>query len=109
MLYIEGNTIRLTRGDTAYIQIPLAASDGTYEMSTTDTLTFSVKKNTRETEYIFQKVITGVNTFRIEPSDTDELAFGKYTYDVQLNTANGDVYTVIPPSTFEVLTEVTCR
>ena len=109
MLYIEENTIRLTRGDTAYLEIPLVTSDGIYEMSPEDTLTFSVKKNTRETEYIFQKVITGVNTFRVEPNDTDELTFGKYVYDVQLNTPEGDVYTVIPPSTFEVLAEVTCK
>ena len=55
MLYIEGNTIRLTRGDTAYLHIPLATPEGTYEISSTDTLTLSVKKTTRDTEYIFQK------------------------------------------------------
>ena len=108
MLYIEGDSIKLTRGDTAYLDIPLATTNGEYVMSSTDTLTFSVKKNTRETEYIFQKVIEGSNTFHIEPADTAALTFGKYMYDVQLNTTNGDVFTVIPPSTFEVLAEVTC-
>ena len=109
MLYIEGNTIRLTRGDTAYLNVPLLASEGQYEMSPNDTLTLSVKRNTRDTEYLFQKIVTGTNSFHIEPTDTAALSFGKYTYDVQLDTGNGDVFTVIPPSTFEVLAEVTCR
>ena len=109
MLYIEGNTIRLTRGDTAYLEFPLKTEVGEYVMVSNDTLTLSVKKNTKDTEYIFQKVITGTNTFHIEPNDTTDLSFGKYTYDVQINTADGDVFTVIPPSTFEVLNEVTCQ
>lgn len=108
MLYIEGKTIRLTRGDTAYLDIPLVTVDDSYEMSNTDTLTFSVKKSTRDTDYILQKIVKGTNSFHIEPKDTAGLAFGKYTYDVQLDTIDGDVFTVIPPSTFEVLSEVTC-
>ena len=108
MLYIEGNTIKLTRGDTAYLNVPLTMGGATYEMTDTDTLTFSVKKNTRDNGYMFQKRVTGTNNFHIEPTDTAYLSFGKYTYDVQLNTNGGDVFTVIPPSTFEVLTEVTC-
>ena len=108
MLYIEGNTIKLTRGDTAYLHIPLSTTEGTYEMGPEDTLTFSIKKTTRDTDYILQKVITGSDVFHIEPTDTSALTFGKYTYDVQLNTKDNDVFTVIPPSTFEVLAEVTC-
>ena len=108
MLYIDGNTIRLTRGDTAYLHIPLATTEGTYEMDPDDTLTLSVKKSTRDTDYIFQKVITGIDVFHIEPSDTADSSFGKYTYDVQLRSRNGDIFTVIPPSTFEILAEVTC-
>ena len=107
MLYIEGNTIRLTRGDTAYLNIPLVTTEEAYEMNPEDTLTFSVKKSTRDADYIFQKVVTGTNAFHIEPTDTSELAFGKYVYDVELNTIDNDVFTVIPPSTFEVLVEVT--
>ena len=109
MLYVDGTTIRLTRGDTAYLTIPLTANEGVYEMSSADTLTLSVKKNTRDYEYLLQKVVKGFNTFHIQPDDTAELSFGKYTYDVQLNVSNGDVFTVIPPSTFEVLAEVTCK
>lgn len=107
MLYIEGNTIRLTRGDTAYIEVPMNVLNGVYEMDPTDTLTFSVKKNSRNTDYIFQKTLVGENVFHIEPADTASLSFGKYMYDIQLTTNIGDVFTVVPPSTFEVLAEVT--
>lgn len=107
MLYIEGTTIRMTRGDTAYLTIPLAGATEAYEMQPTDTLTLTVKKSVRDGECILSKTVTGDNTIHIEPSDTAELAFGKYIYDVQLNTNDVDIYTVIPPSTFELLTEVT--
>ena len=107
MLYIEENTIRLTRGDTAYLQIPLKTTDGTYEMLSTDTLTFSVKRTTRDEEYILQKKSVGSNVIHVEPADTTDLTFGKYVYDIQLNTVDGDVFTVVPPSTFEILVEVT--
>lgn len=107
MLYIEGYTVQLTRGDTAYLTIPLNCATEEYTMQSADTLTFTVKRTVRDEEFLIQKVSVGTNEFHIEPSDTAELAFGKYKYDVQLNMADGDVYTVIPPSTFEVLPEVT--
>lgn len=107
MLYIEGTTVKLTRGDTAYLHIPMNTTDGSYEMDQTDTLTFSVKRNTRDEEYIFQKKAVGSNVIHIQPSDTTGLVFGKYIYDIQLDTASGDVFTVVPPSTFEILAEVT--
>lgn len=107
MLYIEGTTIRMTRGDTVYLTVPLTSTTEAYEMGSSDTLTLTVKKSERDAQHILQKVSTGNNQFHIEPADTASLAFGKYKYDVQLNTSDGDVYTVIPPSVFELLVEVT--
>jgi hypothetical protein len=108
MLYIKGNTISLTRGDTAYLTVPITSALGEeYTLSAKDTLTLSVKKNTSDTEYLFQKVLTGTNVFHIEPQDTASIPFGMYKYDIQLNTANGDVYTIIDVSTFVILEEVT--
>lgn len=109
MLYISGNTIRLTRGDTAYLTIPITSdTDEPYEMKDTDTLTLSVKRRIADTEYCFQKVSTGNNIFHIEPNDTKHLKFGSYKYDIQLENMDGDVYTVVPVSDFEILQEVTC-
>lgn len=108
MLYIIGNTIKLTRGDTAYLTIPLTLATGEeYIMQSADELVLSVKEHVLDTQPIMQKRVTGGNTFHIEPNDTANLFFGKYQYDIQLNTASGDVYTVIDVDTFEILQEVT--
>ena len=45
--------------------------------------------------------------FVIEPEDTSGLDFGNYVYDVELTLADGTVNTIIPPSTFKVMGEVT--
>lgn len=110
MLYVTGNTIKLTRGDTAYLTIPIKNAIGEdYEMSAGDVLVLSMKKRVTDTEYSLQKVVTGDNVFHILPEDTDGLKFGTYVYDVQLTTEGKDVYTLIPVSSFELLQEVTCE
>lgn len=114
MLIIDkkNNTIQLTRGDTARLTVDVCYEDTNrrkhpYQIEDTDTLTLSVKKNTSKFKPLFQKVVKGGAEFHIEPKDTENLDFGKYKYDVQLNKANGEVYTVITPSVFEVMQEVT--
>lgn len=111
MLHVEGTTIKLTRGDTAYLQVPIETRlpDGTivsYELNTGDTLTMTMRA-TYDSEVYFQKVLKGSNTFHILPEDTHRCKFGKYKYDVQLTMANGDVFTVVEPACFQVLPEVT--
>lgn len=111
MLYVEDNqTVKLTRGDTAYLSVSITnpcSETGYYVMSENDTLTLSVKKNVKDDSYIFTKSITGSNEFHIEPEDTADSAFGKFVYDVQLTTESGDIYTIIEPHTFEIMSEVT--
>ena len=110
MLYVEADgIIRLTRGDSAKIMVTIENDiiGENYEIAEDDTLTLTVKKNVKDTEALVQKIIVGSNTFYIRPEDTAALSFGKYKYDVQLKTAEGDVYTVIVPTTFELLQEVT--
>lgn len=110
MLYIlEDNTIRLTRGDTARISIDIdnLSSESSYELSENDVIELTIKASVKDITPLVHKKITGTNQFHIEPSDTKELAFKKYVYDVQLTTSDGDVYTIIEPSTFEIMKEVT--
>lgn len=110
MLYVEAdNTVRLTRGDTAYLQVPIV-NDVTLEpyiVAEDDTLILSVKRTVKDTEVCFQKTVKGTDIFHIKPEDTRQCEFGKYKYDVQLTTSSGEVYTVIEPTCFEILTEVT--
>lgn len=110
MLYInKDGTIRLTRGDTARLTVMINNDfDGKpYEITETDVLKLTVKRSVRDTTTAFQKSVTGSNKFYIVPDDTKDLVFGKYIYDVELTTVGGDVYTVIEPTIFEILKEVT--
>lgn len=108
MLNILNGAIHLTRGDTARLTVDVVNLSGEqYELKTSDVLTLTVKKTVYDTQPIFQKVLEGKNTFLINPSDTENMTFKKYVYDVQLTMANGDVYTIIEPHPFEILSEVT--
>lgn len=105
---LNDGTIQLTRGDTARITVSITNEiDNTeYVMKEKDILVLSVKKTINDEKHVFQKMVRGVNTFHIEPMDTAHKKFGQYKYDVQLTTADGDVFTVIQASTFEILAEV---
>lgn len=110
MLYISGNNVKLTRGDTAYLTVPIVMENGEeYVIQNGDTLILSVKKTVSDADYCFQKFVPNDTTIHIEPSDTENLPFGKYKYDIQLNKANGDRFTLIDVATFEILPEVTCE
>lgn len=99
--------IQLTRGDTAWLSVDIADDEGNaYEIQSDDVLTLTVKKNYEDTEPLIEKQVTGTALFHIKPEDTAGLAFGKYKYDVQVETAAGDVYTVIADKTFVLGKEV---
>lgn len=109
---LENGTIELTRGDTARLEVDITLKDieGNeipYQIDSTDTLTFTVKKCVKDFKPCFQKKVTGGNVFHIKPCDTKHLPFGKYVYDVELVTSKGDTYTVIEKNIFKVCDEVT--
>lgn len=106
----DANEIEITRGDTAYLTVPIVneATGEEYVMEAGDTLTFTVKRTVSDSHICFQKVATGSNAFHIKPEDTAGCDFAKYRYDVQLTRANGDVHTVIVPTCFKICEEVTC-
>lgn len=111
MLYVNPNgSIRLTRGDTARLKVDINndLTGNPYVIEEKDILTLSLKQKIKDEEPILQKIITGSNTFEIEPADTANLSFTTYKYDVQLTTASGDIFTVIEPTSFEIMPEVTC-
>lgn len=110
MLYVDSSTgiIRLTRGDTARFNVTIKnGSSGEYEMQDSDTLTMTVKRKSTDATSLLSKTIQGATQFYIEPADTEGFAFGKYKYDVELRTEAGDVYTIIEPTDFEIMAEVT--
>lgn len=106
MFRIENDKIYLTRGDSAGFSVKLYDGEEEYELQPGDQLTFTVRKTVYSPEIVIQKTLTDIEV-PIFPSDTNNLSFGDYVYDVQLNFANGDINTVIPPSLFQVMEEVT--
>ena len=111
MLIVDkDNTIHLTRGDTARFSIGRIVNTVTntnYTPTAEDTVTMTVKKTVLDAAPCVQLIVPGGEALHIKPEDTKALAFGKYVYDVQLTTVDGDVYTIIPPTPFELLKEVT--
>lgn len=101
----EYNKISLTRGDTAYLTVNIEG----YEPREGDILTLSVKKDVEDNNYVFTKDIAAdadITTFVIEPMDTKNAVFGKYIYDVQLTTIDGEIFTIVEPNTFKITKEV---
>ena len=85
--------------------LALTSAGQPYDYSNDEVL-FTVKRNTRTTEVLFQKQVIYGENVTIEPQNTANLPYGNYVYDVQV-TSGAVVDTVIPPSTFSVLPEVT--
>ena len=109
MFEIKGNDLFLTRGDSARIEISIinACTGSEYTPVSSDIFRFTVKKNVYSKALIFQKRQVGYPAFAILPSDTKELDFATYVYDVELTTESGDVYTIVPYANLHILKEVT--
>lgn len=115
MLMIRNGKILLTRGDSAYITVTLKAQDGAaYTMQAGDKLTLTVRKQAIDTSSVLLKSVSDTDTIKLAPEQTKTLASGSYSYDIQLTTIAGDVFTVAGAtstnnnlSNFVVLPEVT--
>lgn len=107
MYKVIDNTIYITRGDSAVLSCDITKKDGSkYTLQEGDVLEFTIKRNASTKEVVIHKVIED-GVFKLEPSETEGLAYGTYKYDVQLTFADGSVDTIITPSDFVVLEEVT--
>lgn len=105
MFQIDDSGIYLTRGDTARLAIKVKYFQGEdYTLQDGDKLVFTVKKELTDTKPIFQ--YEGA-MLTIQPEDTKKLEYGAYWFDVQLTRGfDGSIYTVIPPTLFKVMGEV---
>lgn len=107
MFTVQNNNIALIRGDNGAFGISITDADGNaVTLSDGDVLTFTVRRTPRSPTIVLQKTITG-GTLYINPTDTQDLTFGSYVYDVELCRADGYTDTIIPPHEFLILEEVT--
>lgn len=104
----DDNTIRITRGDSLTVNVTLTDSDGfPYEPVEGDVILFTVKKSAKATEILIQKEID-INTLVLDlvESDTENLAFGEYKYEIECITTTDDHYTVIKNAPFIITEEL---
>lgn len=104
MLHIfDNNLIRLTRGNSASIEMALIveSTGDMYEFTDDDRVVFTVAKNTtgavvlKKTMTIDDVVDTGKIKMELKPDETVGLAPGEYKYDCLLITADGKAITFI--------------
>ena len=98
MLSIQNSTLRMTRGDSAAIDVAIMRedSDGTrtdYACAADDVILFTARRACGGAPQI-EKRLAGETRIMLSPADTAHLSVGEYVYDVELRTAAGEVYTV---------------
>ena len=106
--YSEDNTIRITRGDNLTVDVTLTDNDGyPYEPVEGDEVWFTVKKSAVAQEVLIHKQID-IATLELElvETDTENLAFGEYKYEVECVLGTGEHYTVIKNAPFIITEEL---
>lgn len=108
MVKVKGTTISIVRGDTANIKVTILDKDGNlFTPGENDTVRFAVKRSYYQTEPDILKTIPNETLMlELDSTDTKELAFGLYKYDIELTTEDGEVDTFIAMADFRILEEV---
>lgn len=98
----ETKTIKMIAKDTGGLIINL----DNYLLASGDTVYFTVNNSLEKEEALISKVITDFPQnkaiVRLTAEDTD-LPVGNYYYDIQINTADGRVDTVLGPAKFKIM------
>ena len=93
----KGYDIELTRGDYFATVISITENGEAYEPQEGDTLRFAMKHNelkadgsdyTDDEPLLEIQIPTDTCLLQIQSSDTKELAFGEYAYDIELTRAD---------------------
>ena len=104
----EDNTIRITRGDSLTVNVVLTDNDGfPYEPVEGDEVWFTVKKSANSADVLIRKSIDITNlVLDLVESDTENLAFGEFRYEIEVVTCTNDHYTVIKNAPFIITEEL---
>lgn len=99
---IDTNMISMIAKDTGDFVISL----DNYLLAEGDTVYFTVNKELEKENPLIEKTVTAFENhkavIRLTSKDTD-LPVGTYFYDVQVNTADGRVDTVLGPAKFKIM------
>lgn len=97
MLSIKNNVIKITKGDSATLNIKLSNANGDpYTIRPNDILTMTVVKSVGS-PIIFEKKVIGDNSIVLNQIDTKKLPVGPCVFDIQLDTEDHETFTVVGP------------
>lgn len=107
--------IEFTRGDTQFLKFQLKDLEGTLiELADEDKLYFTVKQNQYSKKILIQKkypdsieYADGYFYFTLNSSDTADLGYGTYQYDIELKS--GDFVKTLGLGTITLTEEITHR
>lgn len=106
--------LSIIRGTTNDLSLNIEDENGKqYSLKDGEKIIFGVKENVENSDYNIVKTLTstdivdGICTIKLTPMDTVELAFGRYYFDIGLQTANGDYYMIVPCDEFYICKAVT--
>ncbi len=107
-VYVNGNSISLTRGDSLILNISMTRNGEPFYPASGDSIRFALNKNKSgtETPIIMKPVNTNDMTLRLQPEDTKSLDYGTYYYDIEYTSVEGYVDTFIGPASFKITEEV---
>ena len=102
----------MIRGDSESLTISMETNEGFDEyFKDGDIVYFTVKETIATDKKILQKIITsfvdGKAIIEILPTDTQDLRVKDYVYDIQLTKGDESVTTIVKPSKFSLLGDVT--
>ena len=108
MLIIENQNIKISRGDYAEICFNLKNKDGSeYKLSSGQKVKFGVKFNTNNKQELISKTLRNAGESFIvvvlEKTDTENLIFGRYFYDIRITDTDGKINTPMMKANFDVL------
>lgn len=88
--------ISITRGDTQILKFQRRNKDGIITTKANE-MYFTIKENTNQKKYLLQKKLDDGISFNnedyyyritINSTDTDDLSYGKYKYDIEVKDTN---------------------
>lgn len=107
MFSINGTTISLTRGDTFEADVTILSDGKPYTPVEGDVITFAMKKEYTDAEPLIEKAIPHATmVLQLDPSDTADLSFGHYVYDIDIVFSNGNKDTFISEGDLVLTPEV---
>ena len=106
--------MKIIRGDTGFYKFQRKNENGEPILLKADKMYFTVKQNYNTSKILFQKTIDditfdseGYYHLTINPSDTDNLDYGNYVYDIEVIQEDDNYKKTISKGAFIVEKEVT--